>query len=162
MQTFLPWTSFRHSARALDRLRLGKQRLEAYQILLALRDAWALDDYREHKDGREPNPKAWAAHPVTVMWAPYTGSLREYMNTMIAEWERRGYKNTMRRAPLARSGADPRYALRPEEWRSPKWLTEEFAAKHRALLISKDPAFYLARFGVPRADSHIPVGAPHA
>ena len=36
MQTFLPYEDFRASARVLDRQRLGKQRVEAKQILQAL------------------------------------------------------------------------------------------------------------------------------
>ena len=36
MQTFLPFPDFVASARSLDRLRLGKQRVETLQILNAL------------------------------------------------------------------------------------------------------------------------------
>ena len=36
MQTFLPYSSFTQSAQALDYRRLGKQRVEAKQLILAL------------------------------------------------------------------------------------------------------------------------------
>ena len=35
MQTFLPYPDFARSARCLDNRRLGKQRVESYQILRA-------------------------------------------------------------------------------------------------------------------------------
>ena len=37
MQTFLPYPDFTQSAKTLDYRRLGKQRVEAWQILNALR-----------------------------------------------------------------------------------------------------------------------------
>jgi len=36
MQTFLPYQNFTKSAQCLDRQRLGKQRVEAWQILQAI------------------------------------------------------------------------------------------------------------------------------
>lgn len=36
MQTFIPYTSYDDIANVLDRQRLGKQRVEAYQILKVL------------------------------------------------------------------------------------------------------------------------------
>ena len=44
MQTFLPYPDFQLSAECLDYKRLGKQRLEAFQLLVALEDKWALRD----------------------------------------------------------------------------------------------------------------------
>jgi hypothetical protein len=37
MQTFLPYPDFRESLESLDNKRLGKQRVEALQLTLALR-----------------------------------------------------------------------------------------------------------------------------
>jgi hypothetical protein len=48
MQTFLPYSSFEESARILDYRRLGKQRVEAWQILRSL-------------DGIT---KGWSNHPA--------------------------------------------------------------------------------------------------
>ena len=44
MQTFLPHRDFEQSAKCLDMKRLGKQRVEAYQLLLIMHD---------------PNKKGW-------------------------------------------------------------------------------------------------------
>lgn len=80
MQTFLPYPDFQASARVLDRARLGKQRVEARQLL---------------------TPRGWANHPAARMWLGYEGALAEYGDAMIEEWMRRGYRNTM---PLLGSG----------------------------------------------------------
>jgi hypothetical protein len=76
MQTFLPSPSFEMSALALDKARLGKQRVEAYQILRAL----------------EGKSKGWTNHPATKMWRGYERALRQYLRIMIFEWMARGYK----------------------------------------------------------------------
>lgn len=49
MQTFLPYPDFRATAKVLDRQRLGKQRVETKQILLALE--------------RPGTPTGWGRHP---------------------------------------------------------------------------------------------------
>ena len=46
MQTFLPYTDFRKSLESLDNKRLGKQRVEAYQIISAITG-------RTRKDGKQ-------------------------------------------------------------------------------------------------------------
>ena len=51
MQTFLPYKSFKDSFKVLDYRRLGKQRVEAYQILNVLL-------------GRTKT-KGWSNHPAT-------------------------------------------------------------------------------------------------
>lgn len=81
MQTFLPYPSFKKSAEALDYQRLGKQRVEAKQILDALYGIKA----------------GWANHPAVKMWRGYEGALTAYYNCCIQEWIKRGYKNNMRR-----------------------------------------------------------------
>jgi hypothetical protein len=45
MQTFLPYPDFRESLQVLDNKRLGKQRVEAYQIISAITG-------RPRKDGQ--------------------------------------------------------------------------------------------------------------
>lgn len=56
MQTFLPYPDFELSARFLDRQRLGKQRVEAWQILNVLEELKI--------PGRTP---AWRNHPAVRM-----------------------------------------------------------------------------------------------
>lgn len=119
MQTFLPYASFVSSARVLDRQRLGKQRVEAWQILNALRG----------------ERKGWVNHPATRMWEGHERSLALYGITMCYEWTRRGYRDTMaqRFRPIVR-GAFPV---------APKWLgDEDFHLSHRSNLIRKMPEHY--------------------
>jgi hypothetical protein len=118
MQTFLPYPSFRASARVLDYRRLGKQRVEAMQILLAL---------KRRRGG-------WINHPAVRMWRGHEAALRQYQREMILEWVSRGYNNTM---PIPRKDA---------RCRMPEWLGNQAVhASHRANLKRKDPAWY-ARF----------------
>jgi len=67
MQTFLPYSSFIESVRCLDRQRLGKQRVEALQILNAL-------------NGKS---KGWTNHPATKMWCGYEEALCLYKDLCI-------------------------------------------------------------------------------
>jgi hypothetical protein len=114
MQTFLPFADFQRSARVLDYRRLGKQRVEATQILNAL-----------DRGG------GWANHPAVRMWRGFEPALRRYRNVMVQEWVRRGYNNSM---VLYRSGGRVRI---------PEWVGDEsFHAAHRANLLRKDPTFY--------------------
>jgi len=119
MQTFVPYADFDACARCLDDRRLGKQRVEAYQVLNALAD---------------PRNR-WRRHPTVRMWAGYEDALRLYMNACIDEWVRRGFVNNMERA-----AASPDAPL-------PPWLGDErLHASHRASLLRKSPSFY-RRYG---------------
>lgn len=130
MQTFLPYRSFRKSLQCLDYRRLGKQRVEAFQLLVANGDEWALA-VRTKRTGKTDTPKGWVNHPAAVMWRQYNGCLREYYNLCIDEWIRRGYNNTMEKAPL------------PDAIEIPEWLgNEAFHASHRSNLLRKDPDHY--------------------
>ncbi|MBF0481604.1 MAG: hypothetical protein HQK81_01365 [Desulfovibrionaceae bacterium] len=122
MQTFLPYPDFYSSAACLDYRRLGKQRLEAKNILKIL--------------AGETSSKAWRNHPAVLMWRGGEDALREYYNACLAEWISRGYRNTMlpERLPAARP---------PKPW----WFgLERFHAAHRANLLRKDPTYY-GQFG---------------
>jgi hypothetical protein len=119
MQTFLPYPDFERTAACLDDRRLGKQRVEALQVLNAL--------------GRPGSP--WRRHPTVRMWAGYEDALRAYMNACIREWVRRGFNNAMPEATVAR------------RYRRPEWLGDErLHSSHRASLLRKDRAFY-RRYG---------------
>ena len=69
MQTFLPYESFKQSARVLDWRRLGKQRVEGMQIINAI-------EGKPRQDGKPY--KGWLNHPATVMWRPYLNDLKLY------------------------------------------------------------------------------------
>jgi hypothetical protein len=119
MQTFLPSPNFTESARVLDYRRLGKQRVEAFQILKAL-------------DNRNKGIKAaWINHPATLMWVGYEDALGYYMNCMISEWVQRGYNNTMVMHPL----------MKKLEY--PNWLGDEkLHESHRIALLVKNYDHY--------------------
>ena len=115
MQTFLPYEDFISTAQCLDYRRLGKQRVEAKQIISALEDP----------------TYGWQNHPAVTMWRGYVQALKVYANVMISEWVRRGYNNTM-----------PLYAIK-DACSLPWWIgNEEFHASHRANLLRKDMEFY--------------------
>lgn len=126
MQTFLPYPDFRASAEALDPRRLGKQRVEALQILNAL----------------DRTAGGWVNHPAVRMWRGHRPALGLYMNAMIEEWRRRGFRNAMTLAPV--EGV-------PE---MPPWLgREDLHASHRAALLHKEPGWY-GRFGWAEAPAY--------
>jgi hypothetical protein len=50
MQTFLPYPNFKKSLQILDYRRLGKQRVEAYQIIRILKAASQSKVYRDGKE----------------------------------------------------------------------------------------------------------------
>jgi len=128
MQTFLPYPSYSFTAKILDWRRLGKQRVEAYQILNILLG-------RTEKTG-------WKSHPAVLMWKGYEKSLALYMNEMIREWEMRGYVNNM-------EYEDWRYT---EKIIHPHWLGDDrLHSSHRSNLIRKDPIYY-GKFGWPESD----------
>ncbi len=121
MQTFLPYKSFRKSMKVLDWRRLGKQRVEAKQILNILLN--------------RTETKGWRNHPITRMWDGYDNALKEYFNICVAEWIDRGYNNNMELETIRGSVEYP------------KWLGNNiFHSSHRANLLRKDFSHY-AKFG---------------
>ena len=123
MQTFLPYYDFIQTAKCLDYRRLGKQRVEAMQLLNVF-----------DKLKTDPNKKvAWMNHPARLMWVGYEEALEIYHDTMIQEWISRGYNNTMKfRAKK------PYYQVS-----YPPWLGDiEFHNSHRSNLLRKDPDYY--------------------
>jgi len=87
MQTFLPYPDFRKSAECLDRARLGKQRVEAKQII---------DILEKYDKGEDISKLPWGNHPAVRMWIGYTTLLKLYYNEIVMEWIARDYKNNMK------------------------------------------------------------------
>lgn len=79
MQTFLPYADFDKSADVLDRQRLGKQRVEVWQLLKAL----------------SGETKGWVNHPATRMWRGYEPALAAYGVAVCRKWIARGYNDTL-------------------------------------------------------------------
>ncbi|SFT95259.1 MSMEG_6728 family protein [Arthrobacter sp. ov118] len=130
MQTFLPFPDFQQSAAALDRVRLGKQRVEALQILRAL----VIPEY------------GWRSHPAVRMWMGHVPALTMYGLAMVDEWTARGGEDTTREKIMefAPQAAHPDYAAKIP---MPPWLGEpDFHLSHRSRLIAKDPRFYTKAF----------------
>lgn len=126
MQTFLPYPDFKQSAEVLDYRRLGKQRLEARQIINIL-------------DGTAKGT-GWKNHPVTKMWTGYLISLKHYFNCISREWINRGYKHNM---GLYIIDVD-----RSEDFIiHPNWLGDpDFHKSHQSNLIRKFPEHYSQYF----------------
>ena len=122
MQTFLPYPDFKKSASCLDYKRLGKQRVEGLQILNAIQGEATL---------KGKAYKGWLNHPATIMWKQFPQALMLYTNTMINEWEERGYNNSMKRYKI------------PLQIKMPLWLGKSILhASHRSNLLRKDKLFY--------------------
>jgi hypothetical protein len=131
VQTFLPFADFSASASVLDSPRLGKQRVEALQVLRAI----VFPTY------------GWQSHPAMQMWRGYVPALTRYALDMVDEWTDRGHADSTRPlitefAPEAAGGG----ALA-----MPSWLGDEaLHLSHRSNLVRKAPEFYSQVFpGVP-------------
>lgn len=135
MQTFLPYPDYRDSAACLDNRRLGKQRVEAKQILLALGI-----DIGNHKGNAQ---SSWRNHPATKMWRGHERSLCHYAAIMCNEWLSRGFKDT-----LLMQFVDAYMELRGVDQSSaPAWLGDEAVhSSHRSNLLRKLPEHY-GQFG---------------
>ena len=120
MQTFLPHPSFTLTASQLDYRRLGKQRVEAWQILKVLLG---------EKSG-------WSRHPAVLQWENHADWLCTYAIVVCDEWISRGYNDSMR----------PRFCeaartLPQTKW--PAWLGRaDYHASHRSNLLRKNHDFY--------------------
>ena len=122
MQTFLPELTFEASASALDYHRLGKQRVETYQILRTL-------------TGKSDS---WKNHPAVKMWRGYEKALCAYGLAICEEWRYvRGYKDTCweKIYDIEREFDGQPYVI-------PPWFTAELVESHRSNLIRKNPEFY--------------------
>jgi len=141
MQTFLPHPEFRQSALLLDRRRLGKQRVEALQVLRGL----TVPGY------------GWRHHPAVRMWAGYEEALVRYGLEICRVWCEQGHQDTCAASlvaglPAHRPGdpvRDQRELTAVGEL--PPWLgVEAFHESHRSALVRKDPQTYAALFpGTP-------------
>jgi hypothetical protein len=117
MQTFLPYDNFNLSLEVLDYRRLGKQRVESFQLLNALL-------------GRTES-KGWINHPIAKMWKGYENALKLYLNKSIEIWKSQGYNNTMK------------YEDIKGEIIYPDWFgNEDFHTSHKSNLLRKDYDFY--------------------
>lgn len=141
MQTFLPvaTTDYREIAKTLDNLRLNKQALEGWQILMNLLAIDPAGDYRE--------PKGWSNHPAVKMWRGHEFALLKYILAMVDEWKARGYNSTIGDKAIASYNAATSVGLNYElaqsfEAKHPEWIAEDVASSHRQALLVKNYKWY--------------------
>ena len=129
MQTFLPFQDFSLSSQVLDRQRLGKQRVETWQILERCLDL---------KHDR------WSNHPAVRMWRGHEEQLCLYGLHNCEQWRKRGYNDAM----TERFSEALEWVLGTSR---PPWLGDEaFHLSHRSNLVRKKPEYYGTIFpGVP-------------
>ena len=122
MQTFLPYAEYDKSVQVLDNKRLGKQRVEVYQILIALVEK-----------------RGWINHPATKMWKDSIRSLVDYGLMACKEWVYRGFNDTC----YSKISAYRNHGMTGDPW----WLgIPEFHMSHRSNLLAKDPEQYREKF----------------
>lgn len=123
MQTFLTNVDYKKAAADLDNKRLGKQRVEAYQIMKAL----LLPEY------------GWKNHPAVKMWKGYELGLVAYQQAICNEWISRGFKDTC----LQKTVDIFNEHMPLDSGIAPPWLNDELCETHRSNLIRKDEAYAL-------------------
>ena len=122
VNTFVISSSFEETAKSLDYKRLGKQRVEAFQILKSL-----LPEEYGPSNG-------WKNHPATLMWKGYEEALIVYIQVMIKEWINRGYKNTIE-------------VREPKNIIMPHWITWKYMhLSHKCSLLRKNAEYYSNKF----------------
>jgi hypothetical protein len=135
MQTFLPYADFTKSLSCLDNKRLGKQRVEAAQIIKILSG-----EAKKTKSGKV----GWINHPAVRQWNGYADALKLYFNTSVKLWVDRGMKNTYEL-----------FYIPSDCLKMPVWLGhEQFHKSHRSNLLRKDFSFY-SQYGWEE-DSNLP------
>ncbi|MBT1093417.1 MSMEG_6728 family protein [Streptomyces sp. Tu102] len=143
MQTFLPHPDFRQTALLLDRRRLGKQRVEALQVLRGL----TVPGY------------GWRRHPAVRMWTGYEEALVRYGLEICRVWREQGHQDSCAASLVADFAAhEPGTAVREQQELAaagelPPWLGEEpFHESHRSALVRKDHDVYAPLFPGVRDD----------
>lgn len=116
---------FARSAQCLDNRRLGKQRVEAKQVYLALTDP----------------SYGWQHHPAVKMWRGCEHYLLLYGREICAAWTSRGFNDS-----LTNFFAAEYLNSLEDEWSNkqpPQWLgNPAFHLSHQSNLVRKDSTHY--------------------
>lgn len=143
MQTFITsdegdWV---YTAQTLDNLRLNKQALEGWQILMSLLEIDPKGEYRQ--------ARGWKNHPAVKMWSGYELSLYGYIQVMVKEWHSRGYNSTIgdKATETIQVAYENNLLADYEEpwWRNPTTM-KKLASTHRQALLWKNYPHY-SQFG---------------
>gem|GEM_PF-362219 len=134
MQIFRPYIDWHMSAQVLDDRRLGKQRVEAKQVMMTiLRKMGLIKDER----------RGWLNHPIVLMYynggRPYFKDLGGYFNACIEEWRRRGMRSQI-------SLSDIEHLILGAGSAEGHPLTHVHEVEYRRVLILKEPEHYLKAF----------------
>lgn len=135
MQTFLPYADFKESVQVLDYRRLGKQRVETYQILKGLL--------------RKDDVKAgWVNHPASRMWEGYELALLRYQEVTCHEWTVvRNFKDTCWDKSWALFSKQQQADYVAGRYEFPDWLgDDDFHTAHKSNLVRKAPDLYRTHF----------------
>lgn len=143
MQVFRPYIDPVASAKVLDNLRLGKQRVEAKQVMLAiLRKLGLLND----------NKRGWLNHPIVLLYfndgKPYINDLVNYFNAVVKEWVSRGFENNVALSDIAN-------LLSKVDGSEGTPVNEVMAREYRRVLLLKDPCHYIRVFSPEEIDELI-------
>lgn len=134
MQVFRPYMDWWMSARVLDDRRLGKQRVEVKQVMMAILRRMGLI-----RNGR----RGWLNHPIVLMYysdgRPYLRDLIGYFNACVEEWRRRGMRSSI-------SLSDIEHLILGVVSAEGHPLTHVHEVEYRRVLILKDPGHYLRAF----------------
>lgn len=138
MQTFVPYPSFSDSAKVLDDKRLGKQRVEAKQILIALGVPVGQHD---------GNPSSrWRHHPAVKMWRGFERYLAHYAIAICQEWKSRGFHDSLEEqfVDASRWIVSAFHDISPSSVCGiPPWFGDDKVhASHRSNLLRKFPEHY--------------------
>lgn len=141
MQTFLPYSNFEKCAQVLDNKRLGKQRVEAWQILKII-------------TGEDSNSR-WHNHPAVKMWQGYSYSLAQYGLYICKIWTDKGFIDSLTDKFLTHLEG-----IYFNDIIHPLWLENiQLHSSHRAALLAKNYKHY-SQFGwteEPQIDYYWPV-----
>ncbi|MCS7133323.1 MAG: pyrimidine dimer DNA glycosylase [Candidatus Caldarchaeum sp.] len=134
MQIFRPYVDWTKSAAVLDDLRLGKQRVEAKQVINAfLRKLGLIND----------GLKGWLTHPIVLLYfnggKPYLDDVIGFFNACVMEWKKRGKQNNL-------SLNDIKHLIERVEKTSGTPVTHVHEIEYRRILLMKDPKHYVKVF----------------
>ena len=169
MQTFLPFSvfffytsdqikqlsiynilacSFYYSLVCLDNKRLGKQRVEANQLIgiITIRKQFQLTglvDKNRLATLKKESPAVkfgWINHPATLLWEDYLNELKLYYNLCIEVWKSRKNRNGLPMKNNMKHHAIPQ----PTEYTKVPWFLTNlrFITGHQSALLFKEPKHY--------------------
>lgn len=142
MMTFLPHPNLWRGLMALDRTRLGKQRVEAFQIWCYL-----TGNHLEAIGGAEEQARA-LRYPAVRMWEGHTEVLKMYILVVCRVWALRGYSNLKMTQYIRTYGLDridhDRLAAQMPAWLCRSALRYRLMSSHRAMLWRRNRAHYHA------------------